>query len=54
VHGAALAALNAPAVGKRLTDLGYVIIGDQPGEFAAHLKTEIASLAKVLKGIRVE
>jgi tripartite-type tricarboxylate transporter receptor subunit TctC len=54
VHGATVNALNTPAVNKRLTDLGYVVIADQPAEFAAHLKSEIASLAKVLKGIRVE
>ena len=51
VRTAALAALANPAVSKRMTDLGYVIIGDQPEEFASHLKSEIASLASVLKGL---
>ena len=54
VRAAAVSALNAPAVNKRMTDLGYVIVGDQPAEFVAHLKSEMASLAKVLKGLRVE
>jgi tripartite-type tricarboxylate transporter receptor subunit TctC len=52
IRGAAIKALNDPPVNRRLTELGYVIVGDQPEEFAAHLKSEIASLAKVLKGIR--
>ena len=51
VRGAALKALQDPAVAKRMADLGYVIIGDQPEEFAAHIRAEIASLAKILKGL---
>ena len=54
IRNAAVSGMNTPAVSKRLTDLGYVIIGDQPDEFAAYLRFEIASLAKVLKGLRVE
>ena len=53
IRNAALSALNRPEVGKRLSDLGYVIIGDQPEEFAAHIKSEIAKLAKILRGLRV-
>jgi tripartite-type tricarboxylate transporter receptor subunit TctC len=45
--------MNDPAVNKRMVDLGYVIIGDRPEEFAAHIRSEIASLAKILKGLRV-
>jgi tripartite-type tricarboxylate transporter receptor subunit TctC len=52
LRNAALKALNDPGVNKRMTDLGYVIIGDQPEEFAAHIRAEIASLAKILKGLR--
>jgi len=52
VRAAAVSALNNPAVNKRMTDLGYVIIADQPEEFAAHIRSEIASLAKILKGLR--
>jgi tripartite-type tricarboxylate transporter receptor subunit TctC len=52
VRTAALAALAHPAVSKRMTDLGYVIIGDRPEEFAAHLRSEIASLAKMLRTIK--
>lgn len=53
IRSAALSALNRPEVGKRLSDLGYVTIGDQPEEFAAHIKSEIAKLAKILRGLRV-
>jgi len=52
IRGAAIKALNDPGVNKRMTDLGYVIIGDQPEEFAAHIRSEIASLAKILRGLR--
>jgi tripartite-type tricarboxylate transporter receptor subunit TctC len=54
IRNAAVSGMNTPTVSKRLTDLGYVIIGDQPDEFAAYLRFEIASLAKILKGLRVE
>jgi tripartite-type tricarboxylate transporter receptor subunit TctC len=53
VRGAAIKAMGEPAVHKRMTDLGYVIIGDQPEEFAAHIRAEIASLSKILKGLNV-
>jgi tripartite-type tricarboxylate transporter receptor subunit TctC len=52
IRNAAIKAMNDPAVNKRMIDLGYVIIGDQPEEFAAHIRSEIASLAKILKGLR--
>jgi tripartite-type tricarboxylate transporter receptor subunit TctC len=52
IRNAAIKALNDPGVLKRMTDLGYVIIADQPEEFAAHIRSEIASLAKILKGLR--
>jgi len=46
-------ALAAPTLNKRLVDLGYIAIGDTPDEFAAHIKAEIASLAKVLRDLNV-
>ena len=52
IRNAAIKALNDPGVNKRMTDLGYIIIADQPEEFAAHIRSEIASLAKILKGLR--
>jgi tripartite-type tricarboxylate transporter receptor subunit TctC len=52
IRNAAIRALNDPGVSGRMMDLGYVIIGDLPEEFAAHIRSEIASLAKILKGMR--
>lgn len=56
VHKAALNALNQPATNKRLVDLGYIIIADTPDQFAGHIKSEIAALAKVIEqtGIKAE
>ena len=34
---------------KRLTDLGYLVVGDQPDEFGAFIKAEIATLAKIIQ-----
>ena len=49
VREASLKALAYPDVAKRLTDLGYVIIGDQPEEFAAHIRAEIDKLGKIIR-----
>jgi tripartite-type tricarboxylate transporter receptor subunit TctC len=46
-------ALAAPGLSKRLDDLGYITIGDTPEEFAAHIKSEIGKLAKVLRDLNV-
>ncbi len=49
IHTTAIATLNEPATRKRMLDLGYIIVGDQPGEFAAFIKSEIATFAKIIK-----
>jgi tripartite-type tricarboxylate transporter receptor subunit TctC len=54
IRGATLNALNLPETAKALTDLGYVLIGDEPDEFAAHIQAEIAKLARVLKELRAQ
>jgi hypothetical protein len=41
-------------VNKRLVDSGYLVIGDTPEQFAAHIKSEIANLARILKDVRIE
>ena len=53
IREAAVAALNESTVSKRLIDLGYVSIGSGPEEFAAHIKAEIAMLAKVVRDLRL-
>ena len=56
VRNAAVQALGDPAISKRLADLGYVLVGDQSEEFAAFIKSEIATLAKIIQqtGARAE
>jgi tripartite-type tricarboxylate transporter receptor subunit TctC len=49
LHRAAVAALKEPAISNRLTELGYISVGDQPEQFAAYIKSEVATLAKVVK-----
>jgi tripartite-type tricarboxylate transporter receptor subunit TctC len=49
IRAAALAVLNNETVGRRLGDLGYISIGDQPEEFAAHIKAEIENLGRILR-----
>jgi tripartite-type tricarboxylate transporter receptor subunit TctC len=49
IRNAAISSLQSPAMSKRLTDLGYVAVGDQPEEFAAYIKAQIAALAKVIR-----
>jgi tripartite-type tricarboxylate transporter receptor subunit TctC len=53
IRGAGIAVLNNPVVSKRLNDLGYVPVGDQPEEFAAHIKSEIDKLRKILRQLGV-
>ena len=54
LNKAAIAALKNPVTNKRLVDAGYLVIGDSPQQFAAHIRTEIANLARILKDVRVE
>jgi tripartite-type tricarboxylate transporter receptor subunit TctC len=54
LNKAVLTVLKNPTVNKRLVDSGYLVIGDTPEQFAAHIKAEIANLAKILKDVQVE
>jgi tripartite-type tricarboxylate transporter receptor subunit TctC len=49
VREAALKSLGNPDVARRLTDLGYVIVGDRPEEFSAHIRSEIDKLGKIVR-----
>ena len=49
IRSAVVTVLNDPNASKRLSDLGYVSVGDQPEEFAAFIKSEIATLAKIIQ-----
>ena len=56
IRASAVTAMNEPATHKRLLDLGYIIVGDQPEEFAAFIKSEIVTLGKIIKrtGVTVQ
>jgi tripartite-type tricarboxylate transporter receptor subunit TctC len=54
LNKAVLTVLSNPAVNKKLVDSGYLVIGDTPAQFAAHIKAEIANLGQILKDVRVE
>lgn len=49
---ATLSALKNPTINKRLLDLGYVIGGNQPDQFAADIKAEIAEMEIILGSLR--
>jgi tripartite-type tricarboxylate transporter receptor subunit TctC len=46
--------LKLPDVAERLSGLGAESVGDRPEQFAAHIKSEIAKWAKVIKDANVE
>ena len=50
-RNAAASAMASPAVNKRMVDLGYVIVGNQPEEFTAYIRSEIDKLAKILQQV---
>lgn len=56
IREATVAVLNQPDVHRRLSDLGYTAIGDQPEEFTAFLKSDIAKWRNLIrqKGITAD
>lgn len=52
VYSATIATLKNPTVIKRMAELGYVISGNTPEQFAAHIKAEIESLGRILQNLR--
>jgi len=53
LHAALKTAVANPAVAGRLVELGFVVIGDRPDEFGAHIRAEIAALAKIVKQLNL-
>ena len=53
VRNAALAALNAPELNKRLIDMAFIPIGDSAAEFAAYIQSEIATYGKLVRELKV-
>jgi len=54
LNKAVVTVLRHPTVNKRLTDSGYLVIGDTPQQFTAHIKAEIENLGRILKDVKVE
>ena len=54
LHGQFTTVLKQPDLVKRMQGLGYVIIGDRPEEFAAHMKSEIEKLSRALRNVTPE
>lgn len=54
LHAQFTSVLKQPDVLKRMQDLGYVIIGSSPEEFAAHLKSEIEKLSRALRNVKAD
>ena len=56
LHKAAIAALKNPETGKRLDTAGFVAIGNRPEDLAAHIKSEVEKMAKLIRqiGLRPE
>lgn len=49
LRNAVVTALNRPDVSKRLSDLGYDVVGGQPDELAAFIKLDIETMAKLIR-----
>ena len=53
IHRAVIGALNTPEVKKRFLELGTSPVGSQPEEFGAFLKSEVESIAQVVKKLKL-
>lgn len=51
VHKATVAALRKPDVTKRLQDLGYSVVTDEPEEMEAYVRSQIDKYAKLIRQI---
>jgi tripartite-type tricarboxylate transporter receptor subunit TctC len=51
IHKAAVSAVNAPEISKRLNSLGYIVVGSRPEALAAYIKTEIDKYANLIRQI---
>lgn len=49
IHNTVVATLKTPEVTKRLAEMGSTAVGNQPEEFGAFLRSEVESIARVVK-----
>lgn len=48
IHAAVVAGINQPEISSRMRNLGYIVIGDRPEEFAAFIKADIEKWRKIV------
>lgn len=53
IRDAAVSVLNNPNASKRLADLGYISVGSQPDEFAAHIRAEVERLGRIIRALNL-
>ncbi len=53
LHGAVVASLRSADVARRLTDLGYIVVGDTPEVFGPYVKSEIERLGKLIRAYKL-
>jgi tripartite-type tricarboxylate transporter receptor subunit TctC len=53
IRAAVATVLNTPEVGKRFAEMGSTVIGNQPEEFGAFLKSEVDKLARVIAKLKL-
>jgi tripartite-type tricarboxylate transporter receptor subunit TctC len=51
VHKAIATVLEAPEVRKRLTGMGYIVVGSGPDQLTAHIRTESERYARLIRQI---
>jgi tripartite-type tricarboxylate transporter receptor subunit TctC len=53
IHKAVITALNTPQVNKRLVEMASTVIGNQPQEFGGFVKSEVDSIAQLVKELNL-
>ena len=51
IHASLLKVLATPTVQKKLTDLGYISVGDKPEVFGAHIKAQIDAIRPIARDL---
>lgn len=51
IHAAVAKVLADPTVQKRLTDLGFIAVGDRPEEFSSYIKAQVEAFRPIVKDL---
>jgi len=54
LHSEIVRALKLPDVAEKLAEAGVIVVASTPQEFAAHIKSEMAKAAKVIKAANIK